>query len=482
MLFNTVEFAFFLPIVLLGVFTLPEKGRIAFLLLASYFFYGFAKPEYIFLMLLHTGVAYVCSRGIEDTNDPHIKKIYLVANIVVACGILFIFKYFNFFNQAAAETAEVFGFSFSPAALHLILPIGISFYTFQTLSYTIDVYRKDLHAERSFWRLALFVSFFPHLVAGPILRAAQLLPQIVKRQKFDADRISSGFALILLGLVKKVVIADRLAIYSDTVFADPSQQPGQVLILAVYFFAIQIYCDFSGYSDIAVGAARMMGIDLIENFKRPYLSTSPHEFWRRWHISLSTWVRDYLYLPLGGNRCSIKRWVFNILAVFALSGLWHGANWTFIAWGLFHGFLLLATHWLTPLLKKLTLALKLREDSPLLKAMAIFVTFHLVCLGWVLFRAQSISDAWACLSGMFHITGNKWMVDGALPHHQMLLCVASVLGLLSAEIIWEKYSWSRQRVETLPLVARWTLAIGAVFLVLLFPGADEARQFIYFAF
>lgn len=482
MLFNSVEFAFFLPIVLIGVFTLPEKGRIAFLLAASYFFYGYARPEFILLMLLHTAVAYVCSVSIERSADPARRRYFLLFNIVVACGILFVFKYYNFFNRSMADVAALLGHSVSPATLELVLPIGISFYTFQTLSYTIDVYRRDLPAEKSFWRLALFVSFFPHLVAGPILRASQLLPQIVKRHDFDPARISSGLALILLGLIKKVVIADRLAIYVDAVFTNPGQQPGQVLILAVYFFAVQIYCDFSGYSDIAVGAARMMGIDLIENFKRPYLSTSPGDFWHRWHISLSTWIRDYLYLPMGGSRCSIKRWVFNILAVFAISGLWHGANWTFVAWGLYHGLLLLLDRAFAPHLRALSARLGFREGAPLPKVAAMLLMFHLACLGWVLFRAQTIGDAWTVLTGMTHITGGGWMVDGALPRHQMLLCCLSIAILLSAELAWEKYAWTRERVLSLPLPVRWGAAIGAIFLVTLFPGADEARQFIYFQF
>lgn len=482
MLFNSTEFAFFLPIVLLGIFTLPEKGRIAFLLAASYFFYGFAKPEYILLLILNTAVAYICSCAIESSTNPQVRKNYLVFNIVVSCGVLFVFKYFNFFVLEAKELLAAFHIATSSATLQLVMPIGISFYTFQTLGYTIDVYRRELPAERSFWRLALFVAFFPHLVAGPILRAPQLLPQIVQRHRFDTRRLASGAPLVLLGLIKKVVIADRLAIFVDAVYANPSQHHGLVLLLAAYFFAIQIYCDFSGYSDIAVGVARIMGIDLNENFRRPYLSTSPREFWRRWHISLSTWIRDYLYLPLGGNRCSAQRWAFNILLVFALSGLWHGANYTFIVWGLYHGLLLLLDHWLTPHLQRLRARLGLSNDSLLVKALALMLMFHLACLGWVFFRANSIADAWLMLGNMFVFANEGIVFDGGLPKHQILLCIVSIAALLIAEMAFEKLPQAKARLEKLPWPVQWALFYAGFFLFLLFPGADESRQFIYFQF
>lgn len=482
MLFNSVEFAFFLPIVLIGAFSLSEKLRIAFLLVMSYFFYGYARPEYILLLVGHTVVAYFCALKIEGAARQQERQAYLVINIIIACSILFLFKYYNFFMHNLGLAAEILEADFKPQAVDVILPIGISFYTFQTLSYTIDVYRRELPAEKSIWRLGLFVAFFPHLVAGPILRASLLLPQIVRRHAPDIQRITSGFAIILLGLIKKVVIADRLAIYVDAVFADPSQHHGLVLMTAIYFFAIQIYCDFSGYSDIAVGAARMLGIDLIENFKKPYLSRSPQEFWHRWHVSLSTWIRDYLYLPLGGSRTATGRWIFNILFVFTISGLWHGANWTFVLWGCYHGALLLATHFMKPWLSILRSSLRLDRVPSVDAFLCALVTFHLVCLGWILFRASSIGDVWTIMQNLTVFNGETLIVENGLPRHQLILSALSILLLLGGEFLWERFEELRRYLETMPVAIRWSLAYFAIFLILLFPGANEARQFIYFQF
>ncbi|MCE7945771.1 MAG: MBOAT family protein, partial [Chlorobi bacterium CHB1] len=300
MLFHSLEFIIFFPVVVAIYFLAPLRFRQFFLLLASYYFYMCWKAEYAVLILLSTGIDYVAALHMHKTS-----------------GRGNIFYEFPLFD--------------------ILLPVGISFYTFQTLSYTIDVYRSEKTPERNFIKFALYVTFFPQLVAGPIERSTRLLPQFDHEHKFDANRVVSGLRLMLWGFFKKLVIADRLALYVNEVYNNPADYTGLPVIIATYFFAFQIYCDFSAYSDIAIGAARVLGFDLMKNFRQPYLAQSIGEFWKRWHISLSTWFRDYLYIPLGGNRVSRLRWYVNLMAVFLISGLWHGANWTFVVWGALHG-------------------------------------------------------------------------------------------------------------------------------------------------
>lgn len=334
MLFNSWQFGIFLPIVFGLYWALPQKHRWALLFLASYWFYMSWNVKYVVLILFTTIISYFAAILLERFRSRNaIKKLILFLTLLACLGVLFVFKYFNFFSESLAFMAGKIGLQLHPMTLKLLLPVGISFYTFQTLSYVIDVYRGSVRAEKHFGIYATFISFFPQLVAGPIERTSNLLPQIKGEHVFDYDQAMYGARLMLWGFFKKLVIADNLALFADKVFNDVYSYTGFSLLLATFFFTIQIYCDFSGYSDIARGAAKLFGIELMENFKSPYFASSIHEFWSRWHISLSTWFRDYVYIPLGGNRVSKIRHNINLLITFLVSGLWHGANWTFVIWG-----------------------------------------------------------------------------------------------------------------------------------------------------
>lgn len=353
------------------------------------------KAEYVILILGSTIIDYSVALKIQRTEDRKKRRNWLIISLIANLGVLFLFKYFNFFADSAETVLSQFNIFYESPAFELLLPVGISFYTFQTLSYTIDVYKGKLEPERNFARFALFVSFFPQLVAGPIERATHLLPQFKQRFNFEYNRVVSGLRLMLWGFFKKVVIADNIARVVDQVYANPEDQTGLTYLIATYFFAFQIYCDFSGYSDIAIGSARVMGFDLMENFRQPYLSTSVREFWSRWHISLSTWFRDYVYIPMGGNRVIKWRWHYNLVITFMISGLWHGANWTFVIWGLLHGAFLIIGIQLARVLKtpEKTLTIWIRR----------LIVFHLVLLAWVFFRAESVGMAMDVLTGFLQI-------------------------------------------------------------------------------
>lgn len=330
MVFNSLEFLIFYPAVLLMYFLAPQKWRWVLLLAASYYFYLSWNVELVFLIVFTTAVSYVSALVIEKKRDGTVARLCLCATLVVSLGILFFYKYFDFLAGSVTAVANRFGAGWAPFSLGLMLPVGISFYTFQTLSYVIDVYRGDLPAERHFGYYALYVSFFPQLVAGPIERPENLLPQLRADHKFSRDDTAAGLRLMLTGFFKKIAVADLCAAYVVPVFSDPEHANGMSVILAAVLFAFQIYGDFAGYTDIAIGCARVMGIKLMKNFDRPYTAESIKEFWARWHISLSSWFRDYLYIPLGGNRCSKARHLCNLMTVFLVSGLWHGAAWTYV--------------------------------------------------------------------------------------------------------------------------------------------------------
>ena len=330
MFFNSLEFAVFFPIVV-GLYLLtPERFRWTLLLAASYYFYAAWKAEYLILILVSTLIDYTVALRMEKASNPAKRRSWLIVSLCSNLGILFSFKYFNFFNDSVRTVFDQFNIFYDVPAFEVLLPVGISFYTFQTLSYTIDVYRGQRPAERHIGIFALYVAFFPQLVAGPIERSTRLLPQFFKKVELTYERTVDGLRLMLWGFFKKLVIADRVGAYVDVVYASPDDHSGMTVLIATYFFAFQIFCDFSGYSDIAIGSARILGYDLMDNFRRPYFSKSISEFWRRWHISLSTWFRDYVYIPLGGNRVVKWRWYYNLMVVFVVSGLWHGANWTFV--------------------------------------------------------------------------------------------------------------------------------------------------------
>lgn len=341
-LFVTPQFAIFFMLVLSIYFILPHKWRWILLLLSSYYFYASWEVAYLGLIIFSTLVDYLAGYYLgkisQEKDFP--RKLLLGLSLAVNLGVLFIFKYYNFFAGSMSEFLHIFGQEPDFLTLNVLLPVGVSFYTFQSMSYTIDIYRGKLQPETNFGIFATFIAFFPQLVAGPIERATNMLPQFSKEHDFDYVRVVEGFRLILWGAFKKVVIADRVAVVVNSVYTAPDQYSGLSLILATLFFSIQIYCDFSGYTDIAIGVARVMGYDLMLNFRQPYFAKSVQEFWQRWHISLSTWFRDYLYIPLGGNRASFGRYLLNIMIVFVVSGLWHGANWTFVIWGFLHGIMM----------------------------------------------------------------------------------------------------------------------------------------------
>jgi alginate O-acetyltransferase complex protein AlgI len=394
LLFNSLEFLIFLPIVLIVYYQLPHRGQNAFLVLASCFFYASWDWRFLFPLLFSTSTDYLCAARMAasfERGDPATaRRKYLLLSLVTNLGLLGFFKYCNFFVDSCHDFGALFGLDLSTPTLRVILPIGISFYTFQALSYTIDVYRGKLHATKSFWDFFLAVLFFPHLVAGPIQRAANLLAQVAAPRKASYDQVVDGLHLIAWGFFKKVVVADGLAPIVNQIFSGSHATGGETLT-AVYAFAFQIYCDFSGYTDIARGVAKLMGFEFVLNFKLPYFATNPSDFWQRWHISLSSWLRDYLYIPLGGNRGGSLLTHRNLMLTMILGGLWHGAAWNFVAWGCYHGLLLVGHRLVQPALERVTqVALGIWRTPWFL--LRLFIMFHLTCYGWLLFRAKSFAQ------------------------------------------------------------------------------------------
>lgn len=463
MLFNSLEYFVFFTAVTITYFTIAHRFRWMLLLAASYFFYGCWEPEYLILILFSTVTDFLIGLKMGRTEEQRSRNALLIFSLTVNLGFLFFFKYYDFFRSSLAELT---GTEWQPGKTGWLLPVGISFYTFQTLAYTIDVYLKNQVPIRHFGRFALFVSFFPQLVAGPIERAGDLLPQFRKKVWFVHERVTNGLALMLWGLFKKVAVADRLALLVDEVYRQPEPASGLDLIAATIAFAFQIYCDFSGYSDMAVGAAMVLGISLMDNFNRPYSACSIREFWGRWHISLSTWFRDYLYRPLGGNRVSARRWAFNIFVVFLLSGLWHGANWTFVAWGALHGLYYLierfvGAYWTPP--------------RPLRR----LLTFGAVCLAWVFFRARSMGEATFIVSRLFSDWSLGFPVIGALPGRFLGFTLLTWMLML----ILEKAQGSGPPRGLFPFPdwARWGLYLLLIFCCILL-GNYDSLAFIYFQF
>lgn len=494
MLFNSLHFLFFFPTVVAIYFALPGRFRWMLLLAASYYFYMCWKAEYAILIVVSTLIDYFAVLGMARQTEQRKKRKFLALSLASNLGILFAFKYFNFFSDSVRGVLGQFNVFYDTPAFHVLLPVGISFYTFQTLSYTIDVYRGRLEPERHLGIFAVYVAFFPQLVAGPIERATHLLPQFRKTFRFDYERAASGLHLILWGLFKKVAIADRLSFYVDRIYNDPTAWTGLPVIVATYFFAIQIYCDFSGYSDIAVGTARIMGFDLMRNFERPYLATDVGTFWRRWHVSLSTWFRDYVYLPLGGNRVSKGRWYANLLIVFLVSGLWHGARWTFVIWGALHGAYLVAAVVTKSARAKLRRSVGLERVPRLARWLQVAITFHLVLFAWVFFRANTVSDAFVILSQatmnlgqhvqwvlaldrgaladlLLHAVGIGWMDFAVLVGLVGLLVAAELVEELGPPRLAPRYAQFARLA--------WNDALLVLFLLF---GAFDQQAFIYFQF
>ncbi len=412
MLFNSFEFVVFFPIVVGIFFILPEKYRRWFLLAASYYFYMCWRVEYSAVLLSITVVDYWAALRMGSCTYKSQRRKYAILSIVANLGLLCTFKYLSFFNESARCAFIFFGKPYPVPYLDILLPMGISFHTFQTMAYTIDVYRGQQKPEKNFSTFALYVVFFPQLVAGPIERAGHLIPQFYKKHRFVPQRIAFGLKLMAWGFFKKIVIADRLALLVNRVYNNPHEFTGIPLILATVFFAFQIYCDFSGYTDIAIGSARIMGIKLRQNFNAPYCAESIRDFWKRWHMSLTSWFRDYVYFSLGGNRVSVWRWYMNLLIVFLLSGLWHGANWTYLIWGALHGsyyvFSIMTKEWRARWVSFIHL-----DRLPSLYAMIkILMTFSFVCFAWIYFRANSLADAWYITSHIFDMRGGHELIKG----------------------------------------------------------------------
>lgn len=522
MLFNSLQFLVFFPVVVALYFATPHRFRWILLLAASYYFYAAWRAEYLVLIIASTLVDYGCALRMGAIAEQARRRRWLYLSLASNLGMLFAFKYFNFFSDSARAVFDSLNIFYGVPAFDVLLPVGISFYTFQTLSYSIDVYRGKQKPERHLGIFALYVSFFPQLVAGPIERSTRLLPQFFEKHEFDAARVTSGLRLVLWGFFKKLVIADRLAVYVTAVYSDPAAYNAPTLVLATYFFAFQIYCDFSGYSDIAIGTARVMGYDLMRNFRRPYFAASIAEFWQRWHISLSSWFRDYLYIPLGGNRVAWWRWYVNLFIVFLVSGLWHGANWTFMVWGGLHGMYLVASlitknqrdhAWgvigslLTrpqpglvpaaegtagfaggPHVARFAPLQMVRAGWPfrggvqrVRHVVAVLTTFHLVLFAWIFFRASSLGEALAIVRGALDWSGSSiadlWQPDGRVRLLLAVLVIALLLGVQSVQQRWE----GRRDFGSLPLPVRWACYYALLFGILLL-GEFGATEFIYFQF
>ncbi|MGB0383268.1 MAG: MBOAT family O-acyltransferase [Ardenticatenaceae bacterium] len=480
MLFNSIDFLIFFPIVVTLYYLTPFRYRWALLLAASYYFYMSWKAEYLLLIVTSTLIDYCVGIQISQTKEQARRKTWLLLSLFSNFGILLGFKYFNFFGETITTALNQVNIFYNVPAFDLLLPVGISFYTFQSLSYSIDVYRGEKEAERHLGIFALYVAFFPQLVAGPIERSTHLLPQFYQKHEFDYDRVTDGLKLMLWGFFKKLVIADRLALVVDSVYGDPHQFTGSSLIVATYFFAFQIYCDFSGYSDMAIGAAQVLGFDLMKNFRQPYFASSVREFWSRWHISLSTWFRDYLYIPLGGNRVGKWRWYYNLMVVFLLSGLWHGANWTFVAWGALHAFYMLCAIWTREWRSNLFAASPLARYPLLKRLLEVTITFHLVTFAWLFFRANTISDAFYIITHLFVGLFSKPKFGADFGYYNMMIAVSAIALMTLVQLLQERGS-VRELIAKRPRSVRWAIYYVIFFAILLF-GQFGTKEFIYFQF
>lgn len=468
MLFNSLAFAIFFPIVTIGYFLLNVRWRWSWLLVASCVFYMYFRPVYILILFFTIAVDYVAGILIERNTNQRRKKLLLVMSIIANVGVLVLFKYYNFFNANLSFLLAFTGTDFHMPVLEMLLPVGLSFHTFQAMSYTIEIYKGRQKAERHLGIYALYVMFYPQLVAGPIERPQNLLHQFRENYSFDYDRVSAGLRRILWGLFKKMVIADRLSVYVDAVYQNPEHFSGWPLIWATLLFSIQIYCDFSGYCDIAIGSANVMGFKLMENFSYPYFSASFREFWTRWHITLSGWFRDYVYIPLGGNRLGIATFMFNILVAFSLSGLWHGASWTFVIWGVLHGIYVI--------LERL-----FHREKTKHKPFRIILTFTGVTFAWIFFRASGFGDAMYIITHLFkfqagligvpQISGLSFVINFVL--------VCLLIGIEAADFTGKK----RIVMNLFPSqqVYRYTVNVLLVTAILLL-GVFEEQTFIYFQF
>jgi alginate O-acetyltransferase complex protein AlgI len=479
-LFNSIEYLLFLPAVVCLHFLLPQRFRWVLLLAASYGFYMAWRVEYALLIFVSTVVDYFVALRMSRCEERRARRKWLWLSLTVNLGLLFTFKYANFAIRSFDFLSDRLGFSADVPMLDLLLPVGISFYTFQTLSYTLDVYRGHQEPERHFGRFAVFVAFFPQLVAGPIERAARLLPQFAEPHVANLGDVRAGLRMILMGFFKKLVIADQAAIYVDRVYADPADHQGLSLLVAGYLFAVQLYCDFSGYSDIAVGSARLMGFRLMENFRRPYFASSIRDFWRRWHVSLSTWFRDYVYLPLGGNRGTSARWMVAISAVFLTSGLWHGANWTFIAWGGLHAIFMLTGAATSSSRERLASGLPGWLRGPRL-VLGALLTFHLWTFSLIFFRSQSVGDAFVFMERLWsEMAWSEPALLAGLSWPELWAIVIPAFSWFALELVRGEQSWL-EFLERRPAPVGVLIQLSMFFSILTL-GVMGSQQFVYFQF
>ena len=469
MTFNSLEFLIFLPLVIGLYYSLNPRYRWILLLAASYFFYMWWNPFYIILIITSTAIDYFAARAIEKTPEKKKKRRYLFLSLVSNFGLLFSFKYYGFFTGSLQRLLSMAGVEVHFPYLDVLLPVGISFYTFQTLSYTIDVYKGKIKAERHPGYFALYVTYFPQLVAGPIERFDRLSPQLKATFQPSYENLSNGFRLVLFGLFTKMVIADNLAPYVEKIYDGYTAYSSASIALGLFFYSFQIYADFYGYSTIATGSALLMGVNLMDNFRTPYLARNISEFWKRWHISLSSWFRDYVYIPLGGNRVSWLRWAFNVFVVFTLSGLWHGANWTFVIWGSIFGIMFLAERFFQDRLEWIT-----PEEWGWLRVAGVIKTFIIVTLAWVFFRSPSFSQAMDLFKHLYLNLHLK-------AHLQPDVFVLFWLGLFILSDLWLFNSRFDKRMSCIPLTARWAIYALLIFAIMGFGGTDN-QPFIYFQF
>ena len=478
MLFNSINFAIFLPIVFTLYWFVTNKNlklQNALLLVSSYFFYACWDWRFMFLLMFSTLLDYFTGLKMQDAENKKIKKFWFWLSVIINLGFLGVFKYYNFFAESFAEFISNFGLKVNPSTLNIILPVGISFYTFHGLSYVIDIYKDRIKAERNFVDYAVFVSFFPLLVAGPIERATHLLPQIKKKRTFDYTKAVDGLRQILWGLFKKIVIADNCAEYANQIFNNSADQSGSTLVLGAIFFTFQIYGDFSGYSDIALGTARLFGIDLLRNFAFPYFSRDIAEFWRRWHISLSSWFKDYLYIPLGGSKGGNWMRIRNTFIIFVVSGFWHGANWTFIVWGALNALFIMPSI----IMKTNRNNLEIVAQGKLLPTIKEFfqmaLTFALAVFAWIFFRAENMTHAISYISGIF--SKSLLSIPTIRPSNLIILIIIFMI------IEWlgrqEQYAIAKLGLKwKKPL--RYAFYYAIIIAIFWFSGKEQ--QFIYFQF
>lgn len=474
MLFNSIQFAIFLPFVFVLYWILPDKCKTPILLISSYFFYMSWNYKYIILIIAITFICYISAILIEDTRNDTIRKWIRGFSIASCLGVLIIFKYLNFFLDTAISILSIFSQSIDSMVLDIVLPVGISFYTFQGMSYIFDVYNKTEKAERSLIVFATYLSFFPQLVAGPIERTRNLLPQIKSEKTFDYDKAMYGARQMLWGFFKKIAVADFISVSVDNAYLNVRGCTSFDSFIVIVLFTMQIYCDFSGYSDIAIGVAKLFGIDLMSNFNSPYLSLSIREFWSRWHISLSTWFKDYIYIPLGGSKCSKMRKNFNVLVTFAVSGLWHGAAWTYVIWGILHGISRIAENILAYLPKKIRVP----------KIIRWFIVFGIVNVLWVFFRADSIDDsmyvicnAFKLFCGHFSLKSNIGLTSKRLIFGGFTIICVMIYDFFSLKIDIIKLASYKSRflVQGIEYAVLATIILAMIFGV-------ENNPFVYFQF